>query len=232
MTVASKNKGAYMKNKFFGWITLSVAAALALFIPGTARADGPEVQTAVTFYGNISAGVCSNTPPTNATDGSLLVFESLDRGCAPFLGTDGHQLTLSEFRTPRGIARVQCVNGGTVANVHMSRLQPNGVYTVWVAVTAGNIFPPPIAATALGGVAGDAAFVNNFTANANGEGQLTLTQPAGTGTLVPGSIPACLLDAAAFELHVAYHINGQTNGPVPGPPSTWAVEKRFIFPHD
>jgi len=77
---------------------------------------------------------------------------------------------------------------------------------------------------------GDDTIVNDFTASANGKGQISLIQPAGIGTFRPGPIPGCLLDAASFELHIAYHLDGQTSGGVPGPPPTWVVQDRFIFP--
>lgn len=224
-----------MKTRIYSPLNiLTVALALATFIlPAMAKAAGPVTAKGVTFYLNISAGAVCGPAANDTTDGSLLVWESPDRGCAAILGTDGEQMTLDEFRAINGTARVQCVESGTLVNVHLTGLQPRGVYTVWVPTTAGNIFPPPLAATALGStvesVAAGDPIVNDFTASASGEGQITRIQPAGTGTFVAGTLPGCLLDAAAFEIHIAYHQNGQTNGGIPGPPATWAIPERFIF---
>ena len=213
-----------------------VITLTAFALPSTSLAQ--ERGTSVDFLLNIRAGTCSVADPsigvvTISTPNDALVYGAPpDRGCVPVLGTSGEQLTLGEFRAVEGRAQVVCVGKGTLVSVHLTGLQPKGVYTVWVPVTSGSPFPMGVlAATALGSVMGDDTFVNNFTASAHGNGQITLIQPAGIGTLAPGPIPGCLLDAALFEVHIAYHLNGQTNGGVPGPPTTWVVQERFIFPH-
>ena len=208
-------------------------------LPLTAEAQKPRETTGVDFFFNVRAGTCNVMNPmvgvvTGATPDTALVYGAPlagpnNRMCVPVTGSDGQQLTLGEFKAIEGTVRVKCVERGTLVSVHLSGLQPKGVYSAWVPVTAGNTFPPAIAATALGSVVGDDTFLNTFTASTSGEGQLTLIQPAGIGTLAPGQIPLCLLDVT-FEVHIAYHINGETSGPVPGPVTTWVVPERFLFP--
>jgi hypothetical protein len=216
-------------------LTISLMALLAFLLPINAIADGPRENVSVSFFGNVRAGSCNVMDPsvgivTGATSNDALVFGAPpDRACVPITAPDGTQLTLGQFKSVQGTANVKCVNRGTLVSVHLTGLQPGAVYTAWVPITAGNIFPPALAATALGSVVGDDTFVNVFSASATGQGQITLIQPAGIGTLAPGNIPQCLLDAT-FEIHIAYHLNGQTSGGVPGPPTTWVVQERFLFP--
>jgi hypothetical protein len=228
-----------MKDRIYSPINLltAILALAAFVIPSTAFADGPRTGTSVDFFGTVRAGACDpGNPSVGIIDGttpdSALVYGApFDRPCVAVTAPDGHQLTLGEFKSVEGLARINCVNRGTLVSMHLTGLVPRGVYSAWIPVTAGNIFPPAIAATAMGSVLGDTTFVNTFNASASGEGQLTLIQPAGTGTLMPGPIPLCLLDTAHFEIHVAYHMDGQTHGGVPGPPPTWVVQERFLFPH-
>jgi len=39
----------------------------------------------------------------------------------------------------------------------------------------------------------------------------------------------CWPDVPA-ELHLAFHSDNQTHGPIPGPTETWGVNARFLFP--
>jgi hypothetical protein len=167
---------------------LLVMTAFSLFmLPKAAKADGPAKGIGVDFFGNVRAGMCDQNNPlvgiiTGSTPDDALVYGApgapMDRMCVPVTGTDGHQLTLGEFKSIQGTARVLCVKSGTLVNVHLTGLQPKGIYTAWIPVTAGNIFPPALAATALGStvesIANGDPVVNYLTASESGEGQLTL----------------------------------------------------------
>jgi hypothetical protein len=230
-----------MKRSILGPVNLLIVLAglLSLLVPITAEAQKPRQGTSENFYLNVRAGTCDVMNPmvgvvTSATPGTALIYGSPlpapnNRMCVPVTGTDGQQLTLAEFNTVEGTANVKCVEKGTLVSIHLTGLQPGGTYSAWVPVTGGNVFPPALAATALGSVVGDDTFRNTFIASESGQGQLTLIQPEGIGTLQPGPIPACLLDMT-FEIHIAYHIDGQTSGGVPGPATTWVVQERFLFP--
>lgn len=221
------------------YLLIAIAGLISFLVPQTALAQKPREAASENFYLNVRAGACDVMNPmvgvvTAATPRTALVYGSPlappnDRMCVPVTGTDGQQLTLGEFDSIEGTAHVKCVAKGTLVSVHLTGLQPGGTYSAWVPVTAGNIFPPALAATAMGSVVGDDRFSNTFTASNSGQGQLTLIQPEGIGTLQPGPIPACLLDMT-FEIHIAYHIDGQTHGGVPGPATTWVVSERFLFP--
>lgn len=225
-----------MKKQIYNLFKLfSVTIVSAIFLlPSAASAEAPARTDSVDFFLNVRAGMCDVSNPAvgvitgSAPDDALVYGAPPDRGCVPVNAPDGHQLTLGEFKSVKGDASVQCINKGSLVVVHLSGLIPKGVYTAWLPILVGNTFPPPSAATALGSVVGDDTFANTFVASASGEGQIALIQPAGIGTFVPGDIPQCLLDRN-FEVHIAYHINGETNGGVPGPPTTWVVQEAFQF---
>jgi len=230
-----------MKQKNVSWVTITLfvlGTAIFLF-PKTANAQGVEVFESLDIrFGNIRAGYCDPADPTigvitSSTPDSAVVFGAPPAGqCVPVLGTDGIQMTLGEFKAPHGTAKVTCVNQGTLVNVHMSGLEPGGVYTVWAFI---DVVTPTsvVAGTALGSVAGDETFRNAFRASASGEGQLTLIQPEGAGTVLPASIPGCLLGIAipnrVVRLLIGYHVDGTTNGPVPGPATNFFGQERILL---
>src|SRR5215211_7348337 len=165
-----------MKKQIYSPINLLlvITALLSFLVPLTAQAQKPRKTTGEDFFFNIRAGACDVSNPmvgvvTGATPDTALVYGSPlaapnNRMCVPVTAPDGHQLTLGEFNAIEGTASVKCVQKGTLVSVHLTGLQPGGTYSAWVPVTAGNIFPPAIAATALGSVAGDDTFLNVFTA--------------------------------------------------------------------
>lgn len=170
-----------------------------------------------------SAGVLTLSSP-----GDTLIFES--RKCNPVLAPDGTtQLTLSEFLAADGSATAQCVTGGTKSILHLTGLVPNGVYTVWHLKVVNA--PGTITLAGIGSLGPNDGSGNVFTADANGNGTLTTTSPAGPLSLF-GSIKSCWL-SGVFDNHlvVAYHIDGKTSGKTPGPGGTFVEQFAIVFEH-
>ncbi len=215
-------------------LSLFAALAVALTLPPAARADGPTHLDSTDVLGQIRGPACNVMMPmagviTSMTPADTLVFNA--RGCGPVLAPDGHQLTLGEFKAVEGRATVKCINMGTHTVVHFSGLIPNGVYTVWLFIFAnGN---PPIPFTAFGALGNSSPadpIDNAFIASEAGQGQLVRTNAEGVLSANGGSVAGCWLGTYP-EAHVAlvYHINGLTNGPVPGPTNTWVAQEFFRF---
>ena len=223
-----------MKNLSYRSITLVllVLGVCSFLIPQTTQAQRFERFESTTFYLTVRAGACDVMNPSvgvilpSTPDDALVYGAPPARPCNPVTAPDGHHMTLGEFNAIEGSVRVQCLRNGTQVNIRLTGLQPRGVYTVWVPI---NVAPPPTSSTALGSVVGDEKFVNSFRANINGTAQITRIQPEGVGTNIPGYTPPCLLGDPdnRVEVHIVYHLDGLTNGPMPGPPCTWVVEERF-----
>jgi len=164
-------------------------------------------------------------PPTSA---SSPLFEA--RKGNPILAPDGHAVTLGEFNAVEGSASVQCVARGTLVTLQLSHLIPRGVYTIWNLVFKEPGFEPTFAnLVGLGAIGSPAGTENVFRASASGEGAVAaITQPGPLSAM--GSIGACA-PTDHFEWHVvgAYHIDGQSHGPVLGPDGTAVEQFGFIF---
>ncbi len=213
---------------------LSLFVALtALSLLPAAKADGPTQINSIDFFLTIRTSACDVMNPsagmiTGATPLDTPVFNA--RGCGPVLAPDGHQLTLGEFKAVQGTASVKCINKGTHTVVHYSGLVPKGTYTVWLAIFDDGPRPVPFTTlSALGNSGPSDPIVNDFTASESGEGQISLTNSEGVGSANGGPIPSCWLDHPLVEVHLVYHIDGQTHGPVPGPTTTWVAQEIFQF---
>lgn len=155
-------------------------------------------------------------------DPTVVVPDDLE----PLLAPDGSQVTLAEYTAVDGRARAKCTEQGTHLVVHLSGLLPKGVYTLWLA-----LWDPPIDPTAsleellpdiqgLGAAGAPDGSDNAFRASASGEGQVSLTIPPGPLSLFGTVNDACLFDdPAVAQWHIvgAYHTDGMTHGPLPGP---------------
>ena len=148
----------------------------------------------------------------------------------PVFAPDGHQLTLGEWITPSGRAAIKCIPSGTHTVLHFSHLVPNGTYTVWqlVFMSPGFVGNPEINLIALGALGPNDGSANSFRASSSGEGELSAVTPGGNLSIF-GAIAACATDE--FEVHylAAYHIDGLTHGPTPGPDGTFAEDAGIIF---
>src|SRR5215831_9417033 len=202
-----------------------------LLAPLAANAEAPTGKDLTLFFMHVRGGTCDLIDPTvgmitMTTPANTLLFNRNDNGpitCTPVLAPDGHQLTLGEFTTVKGTATVKCTNKGTHSVLHLSGLQPKGVYTAWL------IFADPSGMLLGAGVLGTSNPIENyFTASASGEGQLVVTTPAQNLSIL-GAVGACWLDVPA-EVHLVLHSDNQTHGPEPGPTETWVVIGRFLFP--
>jgi len=129
-----------------------------------------------------------------------------------------------------GYASVQCVERGTHVRLQLTHLIPRGVYTIWNVVFKAPGFEPTFAnLIGLGAIGSPAGTKNAFRASASGEGTVSAITEAGPLSAL-GSIGACA-PVDQFEWHVvgAYHIDGETHGPVLGPDGTAVEQFGFIF---
>jgi hypothetical protein len=159
---------------------------------------------------------------------STPLFEARKRN--PVLTPAGRQITFGEFEAVEGSAVVQCMPGGTQVTLQLRNLIPNGVYSIWNLVFNPPGFDPSFAnLSGIGAAGSSAGSENTFRASASGDGTLTALT-AGGPLSMQGSIGACAL-TDEFEWHVvgAYHIDGQSHGPSPGPDGTSVEQFGFIF---
>jgi hypothetical protein len=148
----------------------------------------------------------------------------------PILAPDGHQVTLGEFNAVDGSATVQCVTRGTLVTLQLAHLIPRGVYTIWNLVFKEPGFEPTFAnLIGFGAIGSPAGTQNVFRASANGEGAVSAITEAGALSAL-GSIGACApTDQVEWHVVGAYHIDGESHGPVPGPEGTAVEQFGFIF---
>jgi len=220
-------------------------AAAALSWTTAAKAEPPVKNDNLTiYYGDVRGPTCD---PTNDSVGMItantplntLLYNHTRRAppppappmtpppahCNPLLAPDGHQITLGEFKAVVGRTVVSCINTGTHSALHYSGLQPGGTYSVWIFKVNPSPPPPFLAGGTLGVTA---LSENHFVASEGGEGEIVRTTPD-ENLSVFGSIGPCFLDFPA-QLHLVYHSDGQTHGPVPGSQETWVVNAFFSFP--
>lgn len=153
----------------------------------------------------------------------------------PVLAPDGKQVTWGEFSAVEGRADAQCTDSGTQVTLTLTGLIPNGVYTIWNASFEAPGFDPTDAMLGIDGLGaagkGDGSD-NAFTASPTGTASITILSPGGDLSLF-GNIGACSL-VDDFEWHVvgAYHIDGETYGPLIGPDGTYVEQFGFAFVRD
>ena len=156
----------------------------------------------------------------------------------PILAPDGHQVTWGEWNNVHGRAAVKCIQPGSLVVVHLSGLIPNAQYSAWVVAFKPPGFnpdptlpnPPAANAVTAGPLGLQDGSQNGFVTDDNGEGQITGILPPGPMSLLHiVDFDGCLTDYADFQVHIAYHIDGMTHGPVQGPPCSWAVQRIFVF---
>ena len=184
----------------------------------------------------LTAGQVSdaNGNPAASAD-TLLYFSRLcqpETPRNPVLAPDGHQVTWGEWTDVEGRAAVKCINEGSHVVAHFSGLIPNGQYTAWIVA----FDPPGFTGTSLanafmfGPLGLQDGSQNAFVADANGEGQSSGILPPGPLSIIhTRNFDGCLTDEFQFHVAIAYHGDGQTHGPVPGPVCTWAVQRAIVF---
>jgi hypothetical protein len=130
---------------------------------------------------------------------------------------DGHQLTFGELSPVQGRATVKCSRQGTRVNMKLVGLIPGGVYTIWLLTFEEPGFTLDFAHLIGEGSLGPPdGSKNSFVASSAGKASLSVHQPAGALSEF-GEATDCLFDEFEFHLVGAYHPNGQTYGPTPGP---------------
>ncbi len=222
---------------------------LALMLALAAAAAGCSGRTPLSPDGN-AVPAANNTPPAAAPirNTTIVHIPLFIQGAGgqppagpgsplfevrkgnPILAPDGHQVTLGEFNAVDGYATVQCVARGTLVTLQLANLIPRGVYTIWNVVFKAPGFEPTFAnLIGLGAIGSPAGTENVFRASASGEGAVSAITEAGPLSAL-GSIGACA-PTDQFEWHVvgAYHIDGQSHGPVLGPDGTAVEQFGFIF---
>jgi hypothetical protein len=184
---------------------------------------GPGCNPANDAMGMITASTPPETPLFNHNRGPS---GTAVPSCDPVLAPDGHQITLDEFKSVAGRVVATCFQSGTNASIHFDGLQPKGTYTVWLFNVSPSM-PPPIYLGA-GTLGRTENSENSFTASDVGEGEISVVTPEEDLSAF-GHIGACFLDYTV-EVHLVYHSDGQTHGPLPGPADAWVVNARFFFP--
>jgi hypothetical protein len=183
-----------------------------------------------------------STGATPTSDSTLLFTTGAacppPNSLTPILAPDGHQVTWGEWNDVDGRASVKCVRQGSHVVVHLSGLIPNGQYSAWIVAFKPPGFntdptlpnPPAANAVTAGPLGPQDGSENGFVADDDGEGQISGILPPGPMSLLHlVAFDGCLEDYAEFHVHIAYHLDGMTHGPVQGPPCSWAVQRIFIF---
>jgi hypothetical protein len=218
--------------KTIGTFTLALSA---LLLVATAAAAGTKTADITHLFLRIADAEGGAVDAHSPGDTPLHTAMAIEH--QPIIAPDGRHVTLEEFLSARGTATVECSDEGTRADLMLSGLIPNGVYTMWLFAFRDpgydGTMTNAIGAGAYGPYDADQ---NAFTATEAGEASLSMVAPAGTlSTLVPGATrrhvigPCLLTDEFEFHLVGTYHMDHQTHGPVPGPPGSEAFQFGFIF---
>lgn len=144
-------------------------------------------------------------------------------------------VTEEEWTAVSGTARVECTESGTEVSVQMDGLIPNGVYSLWLHRFRYPGFDPaaPTRNRKGSGCLGASDGSENWwVASVDGTGGLSVTVERGELSM-GGYASGCLL-SSTYELQVigAYHADGRTWGPVPGPEDVTFAQFVFVFEND
>jgi hypothetical protein len=210
----------------------SVALVVALGFGVVSSQAQPPLRNDVSVPNLAQVSDVNGNPPSSADTplyGSRVCMAGDPR--TPIIAPDGHQVTWGEWNDVEARAAVKCIREGSHVVVHASGLIPNGQYTVWVVV-----FDPPgfdgtmNNAFGFGPLGAQDGSQNAFVADDDGEGQISGTLPPGLMSIIhKRPFDGCLTDEFEFHVALAYHIDGQTYGPTPGPVCVWAVQRFFPF---
>ena len=130
----------------------------------------------------------------------------------PVLAPDGHWLTFGELSQVSGRASLKCHKKGTHVVLEMSGLIPDGVYTIWLLTFEAPGFTPDFAhLIGEGSLGASDGSENVIIASAEGEGTLSVFQPAGALSEF-GEVTGCLFEEFEFHVVGVYHPDGMTYG--------------------
>jgi hypothetical protein len=215
-------------------LSLTLAVALAC-IAASSKQKAPlrNDESGIAPLAMAQVSDANGNPP--ATPDTLLYFS---RHCqagdplAPIIAPDGHHVTWGEWSDVEGGAAVKCINQGSHVVAHFSGLIPNGQYSAWIVAFDSPGFNGTTLANAFtfGPLGLQDGSQNAFVADDNGEGQISGTLPPGPMSIIhTRPFDGCLTDELEFHVAIAYHGDGLTHGPTPGPVCTWAVQRAVVF---
>jgi hypothetical protein len=139
-----------------------------------------------------------------------------------------HHVTLSEFRKVAGSIAARCDDQGTHVAMSVQGLIPHGTYTVWIT-KPDPTDPTHMKMIAVGALGKDDGSENGFTADENGFGYVSATNPGGKLSTF-GTIADCWLTGEPMvQIAGVYHIDGKTHGTVIGPDGTYVGQFAFAF---
>jgi hypothetical protein len=219
-------------------LKVNLVLAIVVAVSSLAAGSGHESKASVNGVtikapGIKDSGVIVPVDPAVDENGDPIanpvVYNSFCNPINPIVAPDGHLVTFSEWVHANGSASMQCLgDAGTRVNVQLTGLLPNGVYTAWVLAfdSSGNLL-------GLGALGKSDGSQNSFQADANGRGRISAVQPAGELSCFPYNVSSCLLDTpgvAEVQIHIGYHLDGQTHGSCFGGDCDFAVPIGFRFP--
>lgn len=204
--------GGQMVVRSIGPTAILLAALLFAGCGDTTTEPLSSEVTGESFAASLNSGAVVNTEPINLGDQTDI----------------------------QGTAAIKCLRKGTQVNVHMTGLQPNALYTIWILEFDGSSL---IGLGALGNqtpAGPNDGYRNVFTASASGVGQITRLHPAGVEESVnflpfpKFTAPSCLTDLNKFIVRGLFHDDGMAWGAVPwenfpGDPVTGSDEFDFEF---
>jgi len=146
----------------------------------------------------------------------------------PLVATDGHHITLGEWRRAKGHASIKCGRKGTHVTLQLTGLIPNGVYTVWVGTFQAPGLTPDFAnLIGLGALGAPDGSQNVIVASPNGTAALSVFHPPGNLSMFGSS--ECLSEEFEVLLWLPLHLDGQTHGGVPGDECELGFQGGFRF---
>jgi len=155
-------------------------------------------------------------------------IEQTDGGKARMVATDGHHITLGEWRRAKGHASIKCGRKGTHVTLQLTGLIPNGVYTVWVGTFQAPGLTPDFAnLIGLGALGAPDGSQNVIVASPNGTAALSVFHPPGNLSMFGSS--ECLSEEFEVLLWLPLHLDGQTHGGVPGDECELGFQGGFRF---
>lgn len=190
-------------------LSLSVGAEVALAGVGQPQVDdNPAVFLSPLrdeFGGSIFL------PPDTPPETLLYIGASGE----PLLTPDGDHVSLGEWIDFEGRCSLKCIPGlGTLALFKFDGLVPRGLYSIFLFVRES-----PSAPVGFGRLPSILPIESgSFTTTWFGDAHAVAIVPAGPLSFT-GSAPQCLLDYGQVNIIFVYQVDGQLNGPVPGPPS-------------
>jgi|GEM_PF-5621267 len=227
------NQTSIMKTILKVNLVLGIVAAISTVVAGDVPSKrGVAINPTGPPFVKDSAVIVPVDPAVDENGDPIanpVVYNSFCNPINPIVAPDGHLVTFSEWVHANGSATMQCLgDAGTRVNVQLTGLLPNGVYTAWLVLfdSSGNLL-------GLGALGKSDGSQNTFTATADGRGRVSVVVPPGELGCFPYNVSACLADTpgvADIQVHIGYHLDGQSHGACFGGDCDLAVPIGFDFP--